>query len=322
MQLDKNEKINEKWLFIVNPAAGGGKVGKQWPEIEKAMQAARIPFTVVFTEKKLHATSLTVQAILDGFRQIVAVGGDGTGNEVVNGIFQQTTCPTETVTFTMLPAGTGNDWIKTHRIPKNSGQWIKFFQQAVTSFQDIGWLTYQENGREHQRFFLNVAGLSYDAYVAKRAEAYKSQVSNTVFYLFLIFRCLFEFKIPRIKLCFDGKTVEDRLYTINVGVCRYSGGGLQLVPQAIYDDGKLALTFARRLSKLEVLLITPFFYVGKIGWHPAVTLQQAEEIRVESLENQPVLVEADGEFLGETPVKMGVLKGKLKILVAPFSHLQ
>jgi YegS/Rv2252/BmrU family lipid kinase len=307
---------NEKWLFIVNPAAGGGKVGKKWPGIEQQLRTAGVHFDVVFTEKKFHAVFLARQAVQDGFRHLVAVGGDGTGNEVVNGIFQQTVCPPETVTFTMLPAGTGNDWIKTHHIPKSSRLWIKFFLLASTSFQDIGWLQYRENGQEQQRYFLNVAGLSYDAYVAKRADAYKSLVTSTIFYLFLIFRCLFEFKIPRIRLRYDGQTIRERLYTINVGICRYSGGGLQIVPQAIPNDGKLALTFARRISKLEVLLITPFFYLGKIGWHPAVTLTQAEEISVESLEDAPVLVEADGEFLGETPVRMGILKNRLKILEA------
>lgn len=313
--MGQNENINEKWLFIVNPAAGGGRVGKRWPGIEQQLRFTGIPFDVVFTEKKLHATFLAAKAIQQGRRKLAAVGGDGTGNEVVNGIFQQTTCPAEEVTFTMLPAGTGNDWIKTHRIPKNSGAWIKFFQEATTSFQDIGWLTFRENGNEQKRYFFNVAGLSYDAYVAQRADAYKSLVSNTIFYLFLIFRCLFEFKIPRIRLRFDGKTVEEGLYTINAGICRYSGGGLQLVPQALPNDGKLALTYARRISKLEVLLITPLFYLGKIGWHPAVKLLQAKEITVDSLENQPILVEADGEFLGETPVSMGILETKLKILV-------
>lgn len=313
----KNDRKNNavKWLFIVNPVAGGGQVHKHWPGIAAKLQAANIDFTAVFTEGKYHAAELAVQAIAEGHRHLVAVGGDGTAHEVANGILRQTTCPSEAVTFTLLPVGTGNDWVKTHGIPKNAEQWIAFLQTGKTACQDMGWLRYHDASGEQKRFFINVAGLSYDAYVAKRAEAYKTRVSSTVFYLFLIFRCLFEYRVPRLRVVFDGKTVEERLYTINIGICRYSGGGLQLVPQAIPDDGKLALTIAGHISKLGILLVTPFFYSGKIGWHPKVKLLQAENISVETADGQPVLVEADGEFLGVGPVQVGILPKALRILV-------
>lgn len=310
--LGKNS--NPRWHFIVNPAAGGGTVRKQWPEIEAVLRNAGIHFEAVFTERKYHAAELAEAAIAEGNRHIVAVGGDGTAHEVANGILRQTTCPSEEVTFTLLPVGTGNDWVKTHGIPKSLKKWVAFFQSAKTSYQDVGWLSYHFDDVEQRRFFINVAGLSYDAYVARRAEAYKTQVSSTIFYLFLIFRCLFEFQVPRLRVEFDGKKVEKRIYTINIGICRYSGGGLQLVPHAIPDDGKLALTIAGHLSKLGVLLVTPFFYSGNIGWHPKVSMHQTKEVLVKTAGNQPVLLEADGEFLGEGPVRVGVLKGRLKVM--------
>lgn len=316
MPLPPNETTDKKWLFIVNPAAGGGQVRQKWPDLEEMLRSSGIVFDRVFTERKHHATELAAHYVTEGYRCLVAVGGDGTAHEVVNGIFRQTACPTDEVLFTLLPIGTGNDWVKTYRIPKASPQWAEFLKNGKTTLQDIGWLNYQkEDGREQKRYFLNVAGLSYDAYVARRAEAYKTQVSSKIFYLFLIFRCLFEFKIPRIKVQYDGQTVEDFFYTINIGVCRYSGGGLQLVPQAIPDDGKLALTLARRISKLGVLLITPFFYSGKISWHPAVSLHQVDEIKIEQADDQPVLLEADGEFLGKAPVRAGILKKACRVLV-------
>ncbi|MBK9015831.1 MAG: diacylglycerol kinase family lipid kinase [Saprospiraceae bacterium] len=253
----KNSQPN--WRFIVNPVGGGGTVHKRWPEIEALLRASGIAFDAVFTERRFHAAELAERAIAEGRRHLVAVGGDGTAHEVVNGIMRQTACPPEEVTFTLMPVGTGNDWVKTHRIPKNAKHWVEFLKNGKTTFQDVGWLTYHDGAVEQKRYFINVAGLSYDAYVAKRAEAYKTQVSSAIFYLFLIFRCLFEFRVPRIRVSFDGRVVEKLLYTINIGICRYSGGGLQLVPQAIPDDGKLALTLAGHISKLGVLLITPFF---------------------------------------------------------------
>lgn len=294
---------------------GGGAVAKHWPEIEAQFRAAAIDFDAVFTQRKMHAAKLAGLAIAEGHRNLVAVGGDGTAHEVANGILRQTTCPSSDVTFTLLPVGTGNDWVKMHRIPKSTKKWVIFLQTGKIAYQDAGWLSYQINGEAQKRFFINVAGLSYDAYVVKRSEAFKDRLSSKIFYLLLIFRCLFEFKIPRIRVVFGGQTVEKPLYTINLGICCYSGGGMQLVPHAKPDDGKLALTLAGRISKLGVLLVTPLFYWGKIGWHPKVSLFQVEEVLVETANNQPVQVEADGEFLGEGPVRAGILPRALKILV-------
>ena len=303
------------WCFIANPVAGGGKVSGQWPQIEQALKNTGIPFDVVFTKEKRHAIRLAKEAVEQGCRHLVAVGGDGTGHEVVNGIMQQTACPPEEVTFTLLPVGTGNDWIKQYRIPAKLDNWIAFFKNGRTARQDVGWLTYFENGTPQKRFFINVMGMSYDAFVAQKAEAMGTKVANKFFYLLLLFRCLFQFSLPKIRVTFDGQQVEDYLYTINAGICRYSGGGLQIVPQAVPGDGRLALTIARHLSKLEILLITPLFYTGKIGWHPAFSLHQSKVVTVEGLNNETVLVEADGEFLGEAPVQMGVVEKSLKIWV-------
>ncbi|MFQ5446753.1 MAG: diacylglycerol/lipid kinase family protein [Saprospiraceae bacterium] len=303
------------WCFIANPVAGGGKVNKQWPQIEQALKDAGIAFEVVFTKEKRHAIELAKEAVEQGCRHLVAVGGDGTGHEVANGILQQTACPPEEVTFTLLPVGTGNDWIKQYRIPKNLDRWIAFLKNGRTARQDLGWLTYHENGTPKKRFFINVAGMSYDAFVAKVAESKGAKVTNKFYYLLLLFRCLYQFTLPKIRVAFDGQTVEDYLYTINAGICRYSGGGLQLVPQAVPGDGHLALTIVRHLSKLEILLIMPLFYSGKIGWHPAISMHQTKDISVEGSDGQTVLVEVDGEFLGEAPVQMGVEVRGLKIWV-------
>jgi diacylglycerol kinase family enzyme len=282
--------------------------------MEAALREAGISFSASFTERKFHAAALAELAIAEGNRHLVAVGGDGTAHEVVNGIMRQSYCPPDEITFTLLPIGTGNDWVRTHGIPKKHGDWAFFLQNADTVSQDVGWLSFQQNGVPGKRYFINVAGLSYDAYVAKRSEAYKTQLSSTVFYLLLVFRCLFEYRVPRLRVCFDGKEVVGRFYTINLGICRYSGGGMQLVPHALPNDGKLALTLAGRISKLGVLLATPLFYLGKIGLHPKVALHQVEEAEVQSLDDQPLLVEADGEFLGEGPVQLGICIHKIKVL--------
>ncbi len=303
------------WFFIVNPISGGGKGITNWPNFKQGLENAGIDFQFAITEWRMHAKELAIQAIEQGIRHLVAVGGDGTANEVVNGIMEQKSWSSTDITFTILPVGTGNDWIKQHQIPKDFSQWLQYFKSGKTSYQDVGWLTYRNSGNGKKRYFINVAGMAYDAYVAKKAEALGTRISNKFFYLLLVFRCLFEFRLPLVKVKFDKEELTRYLYTVNVGVCRYSGGGFQLVPHAVPDDGKLAMTIARRLTKLEVLLITPLFYSGKIAWHPAITLHDVENIHVESQDGQMLLVEADGEFLGEAPTQFGVIKKVLKIMV-------
>jgi len=114
---------------------------------------------------------------------------------------------------------------------------------------------------------------------------------------------------------FDGQIDEDRYYLVNVGICKYSGGGMQLVPHAIPDNGKFALTIARHLTKMQVVMATPKFYNGKAGDHPKVELYEAKSIKVEALTNEPILLEVDGEFLGGTPVEFVLLENALQIIV-------
>ena len=310
-----NEKT--KWCFIVNPAAGGGKVNKRWPKIKTVLSESGIAFDALFSEKKMHVAELAKTAIENGCRHIVAVGGDGTAHETINGIFQQTVCPTDKITFCLLPIGTGNDWIKTHRIPKKFPKWLASFKKGKTVYQDIGFLLFQKNKKKEKRYFINVAGFSYDGYIAKKAEGVTATFFNSLFYLEMTARCLFNYKIPQLSVLFNNEKREGRLLTVNVGICRYSGGGMQLVPHANPNDGKLALTIAGTIKPLIVLLVSPLFYLGKIGWHPKVKFYKTKKIEIKPFNEMPVWAEADGEFLGEAPAEIGILPNALKIVV-PF----
>ncbi len=304
-----------KWCFIVNPKAGSGKVAKQWPKLEEQLLGANIDFETVFSKRKMHATELAQQAIENGYRHLVAVGGDGTAHEVVNGIFQQTTCPRETITFCLFPVGTGNDWAKTHNIPRKYQDWVTIFKKGKTDFQDIGFVVYQKNDQPHKRYFINVAGLSYDGYVAKKAEGAVAPFFHSLFYLKMMASSLFQFKVPCLSVSFNDQIRQGKIMTVNIGIGRFSGGGMQLVPHARPNDGLLALTIVGEINPLVVLLVTPLLYWGKISWHPKIDFFQTGSIKVRSLDQEPVWVEADGELLGRVPTEIGILPHALKIIV-------
>lgn len=302
------------WLIIANPTSGSGKTAKRWPQIEAMLQARQIPFEVVFTKYSQQAIELAQKGIQEGFRHIIGIGGDGTNHEIINGIIGQTVVPSQEITYTLLPVGTGNDWVKTYNIPKNLKKWMDYLQQGKTTLQDIGIVKYQSAGQSQKRYFTNVAGMAYDGFVVEYIESRKAKARGPFAYLWNVIKCLWKYELSPAKICFNGKTVEDVFYTINVGICRYSGNGMQFVPHAQPNDGLLALTYAQKVSKWSVIWNTPRFYTGTIARHPRIFTHQSQHIRVEALDS-PVLLEADGEFLGTTPVEFSILEKALKIVV-------
>lgn len=301
------------WFIIINPVACNGLVQKRWPELERLLQEQGIAYSVHFTEQKGHGTRLAEDAILKGYRYIMAVGGDGTNHEVTNGILGQTFVPSSDIFYALLPMGTGNDWARTHGISMDVVLRLQQLKKCETVVQDAGLIHYTNNGATLQRYFVNIAGLAYDGYIGMQSE--KQTRQNRLQYLIMVAQYLFKYKLSKARITYDGKVDEDYYYTINIGICRYSGGGMLLTPHAVTDDGLFALTFARSLPKLEVLLLTSRFYNGTIIRHPKVLTDQVCTVSVEPLDELPTLLEADGEFLGQAPATFEMIEKALKVVL-------
>jgi diacylglycerol kinase family enzyme len=305
-----------KWMIILNPAAANGKAGRIWPELEAPLRKHLIDFEMVRSRQRGHATQLAEEAVKAGYRHIIAVGGDGTNHEVANGILRQKIVPSHEIWYTLFPVGTGNDWIRTHRIPRQLHLWLQMLDEGHYIIQEAGLVSYREADVEKNRYFVNVAGMAYDAFVVRYGEQHRKLIRNRFFYLLLILRCLFKYRLHQGIIQVGEQTVCERFYTINIGICRYSGGGMQLVPQADPTDGRLALTYAGPVSKLGVLLNTWRFYNGSIGRHPRIETTQADRIRVTAPGGTiPILLEADGEFLGESPADFSLIPNALRVIV-------
>lgn len=307
--------LDKPWFVVVNPAAGNGLAGKRWPLMAEQLKAHFSALTIVFSERRGHVGSLVAAAVANGCRHIIAVGGDGTHHEAINGIMRQEVVDSSQITYALLPVGTGNDWIRTHGIPQQTDTWLQMMRAGCTGLQDIGLVSYQKEGAPMTAYFANVAGMAYDGFVVKFAERNKKWVFNRFFYLLMILRCLFLYRLQHLRISFEQHTVEDFCYTVNVGICRYSGGGMQLTPHAVPDDGLLALTIAGPVSKLGVLLNTYRFYKGTIAMHPLVSTYQVPALHVDTTSEAPLLIEADGEFLGTGPASFSILPKALRIVV-------
>jgi len=302
------------WFIIANPVSGGGTMKRRWPVIERALQETGLNYSLHFTAGKGHASRLVDDAALKGYRYILGIGGDGTNHEIVNGLANQNHAPITDFHYALLPAGSGNDWAREYNLSNDPLTRLQALKNPITKFQDLGLIHFLDSeGQSCQRFFVNVAGMAYDGFIGKKL--LENKVTNRLQYLVLVMKYLFEYKLTPARITFDGQTAEDDFYTINVGLCRYSGGGMQFVPQAVPDDGLFALTFARKVSKLTVLLQTGRFYKGTLLKHPRIEGFQAKAISVEALGGTPTLLEADGEFLGETPVRIEMLEKQLRVVL-------
>lgn len=306
--------MENTWYIIANPVAGQGAVASCLNTLCRLLEQENLPFTVRKSEQPNHAMQLVREGIQHGVRKILAIGGDGTNNEVINGILLQQLIPSTDIEYALFPCGTGNDWVREYQIPKDPKTWVEMLKKGKTIFQDIGKVEYQDNSQRRTRYFANVAGMSYDAFVLREMAQLKKPITNRLGYLIYGLYYVFQYKIPPAKVWVDGKLYQDKYYLINAGICRYSGGGMQLVPHAIPDDGQLAITLAGPLTKLGVLLNSYRFYNGKISGHAKVDVFQAKHIRVEH-EQEPILLEVDGEYLGKSPVEISILSKALRVLI-------
>jgi len=309
--------VHDIWFFICNPIANGGKTKKEWANVQKILESEKIAYEWVFTERNNHAIEITKTKIREGYRKFAVVGGDGSINEVVNGMFMQNEVQPSELYMGLIPMGTGNDWSRTHKIPSDIKKAVQLLKNNHIQVQDVGLAEFESGEGRKERYFNNVAGMSYDAFVAKYIEDLDNNNFSQLKYIYYVLYCLYKFTLPKAMIRYNGKTLNDKVYTINVGICKYNGGGLRLVPQAIPNDGKLALTIATELSKFKVVRNMYMFYTGTIGKLKEVITTHTTEVLVEQSGDEKILLELDGEYMGYAPIKFTVLPLSLNFIGNP-----
>jgi YegS/Rv2252/BmrU family lipid kinase len=304
----------DKWLMIVNPNAGIKKGTKDWPGILRLLRNEQVDFEFRTTKSRGHAIEITKESISSGYRYICVVGGDGTLNEVLNGIMNQTIVPTTEITLGMIPVGTGNDWCRMFDVPFDYLKAIHVLERKKTFLQDAGKVTYYHNEEKVMRYFMNVAGMGYDALVNKKTNLLKEKgKGGPLIYLYFVFASLFQFKFIDAVIEVDGKVMfKGEIFSMNVGICQYNGGGMIQVPYAIADDGLLDLTLIKKTGKWRVVRYAHKLFDGTLVNLPIVATFRGENIRIRS--TGKVFLETDGESLGHTPFTFEILPRCIRIV--------
>ncbi len=314
LQIMNKLETNSKWFAVVNPEAGSGKGRTDWPIIMKHLSDKGVNFDYALTQKKYHAVELTVSAVNNGYRRIIAVGGDGTLNEVVNGLFiQQMVSPSEVI-LGVIGVGTGNDWQRMYALPDSYEGKVDTLIHTRCFLQDVGKVEYFESRYPQSRFFANAAGVGFDAQVAQNTNRLKeSGRRGKLLYIFSLVKTLFSYKSTIVSVDVDNEKIGGKIFSITLGIGRYNGGGMMQVPNALADDGLFDVTVIRHVNRREVLRNAYRLYNGTILRHPKISGHQGKKVVISS--KPPVNLEVDGESLGTSPFAFSIIPKAIKVVV-------
>lgn len=296
---------------IVNPAAGAGKTARLWPQIMGLFQRQGLRFEHELTEAPGHAIEMARIAARNGYDMVVSVGGDGTINEIVNGLYAAGNI--KDAVLGIVSTGTGSDYIRTIGIPRRYEDACRCFLRPKKLTVDLGVVEYSSNGNMAERLFVNFAGMGFDAEIVRRTTQQYKALGGLPSYLMGTLTTLFTYKNKDISLKVDGEEVEKRVCTVVMNNGRYGGGGMFTAPDASINDGYFDVMIVGDMSKPDLLRSLPRIYKGTHLTHPKVTMKRAKEIEIRSA--QPMQLQADGELLGQVPARFRILPSALNVII-------
>ena len=323
MEVSESQGI---WYAIVNIFAASKKAGKLWRSAEKKLLADRVRFCCEMTGDHGNATSLTHAACARGYRKFIAVGGDGTVHDVLEGIMRyiedRSHAGDEVLLsdfyLAVIPVGSGNDWIKTAGVPKDIIKAASLLSSGVMRKQDVvkvSILDPSELPEERVRktsYMANVGGVGLDARVCKRvnSEKRRGKRGRRLYVSALIYNIIHRVPVSARVICDGVEVFHGSFLSMAFGIGKYSGGGMRQTPGAEVDDGLLDMTIIPDLPLMKIAKEAPKLFNGK--FHTVKELVCARSKSILVMSDEPV--EVDGEVVGVAPVRFDLLEGQINIL--------
>jgi YegS/Rv2252/BmrU family lipid kinase len=283
--------------LIVNPAAGGGKA--------KAMLGTIQPFLsreddveVVLTQGPGHATELARAVKSQENFTVISLGGDGTHHEVVNGLMPDPHC-----TFAVIPAGTGNDFVRLLRYPKSPEEILAVALRGNTMWLDVG--------QANEAYFLTVSGVGFDAEVAGWVNQHGKLGNGTGVFVRGILRQLIRYHSANMTVWVEGVSRSEPTFLLAAGNTPYYAGGMLMCPGAVADDGLFQIIWVRDLPRLSVLPLLARVFRGTHIQSPAVQTFDTGKLSIEGPSH--MLVHADGEIVGHLPVTIRIVPKAIRV---------
>lgn len=305
-----------RYYVIVNPTSGRGLGEKSIPQIESFLKAHGVHFTLVQTERVWHAAELAEKAAYEGYDVVVCASGDGTVNEAINGLMRAKKAGHNSVAFTVLGIGTGNDFAGGTGIPTNLDDGLKALLGNKRKKIDVGFV----KGGDYPdgRYFGNGIGVGFDAAVGN--EAIKVRWARGLpAYLIGVIKTVFLYYNPaHVEIILDdAETIQQTSLMISVMNGKRMGGGFQMAPESLPDDGHFDLCIAETASKGRILQMIPHFIKGTQAVLPEIQMKRAKKVTIKSLD-VTFPAHADGEFicLDGSHLSLELLPKELEIIYA------
>lgn len=316
-------EIKERWLVIVNVFAASQKAGSIWKRSAAYMEAEGIVYEARYTGGEYNATELARKACAEGFRRFVAVGGDGTVHDIINGIAgysDDNSVKLSEFTLAVIPLGSGNDWVRTFGISKNIRSAVRLLKEGNVARQDMVKVSLlNSSGVETKtKYMANIAGIGLDARVCEIVNRKKKQgYRGKKLYVSALFYCI-RHRVPvAAKVICDGQTVFDGKYlSMAFGTGKYSGGGMRQTPLAVPDDGLIDVTIIPDIPMSIIARKVITLFTGTFHTVKQLTLARGVEVVVlpsGQADREPL--EVDGEVVGRVPARFKVLEDQLNVMV-------
>ena len=303
-------------VLVVNPKSANGATIKRFRAAESQLRAAIGPYEVRTTSHGGEATTLTREALQQGHRWIIAVGGDGTINEVVNGFFDASgACIGEPV-LSLFPSGTGGDFRKTWQLGRTPAEAIDRLANGETRWMDAGVVRWTSlDGAACQRYFANIATAGLGAKISDQANRQTKFLGGKASFFIASFRALMGWSNIPVRVQVDqGEPQALKATTIAMCNGQFFGGGMQCAPNADPSDGLLDVVIMEDFTRLEVIRMTSIYKGQHLG-HPKVRVFRGQKVTIDYDGPKPSPLEAEGEVFGTLPATFELLPKAFQIKV-------
>ncbi len=304
-------------VVVVNSAAAGGRVGREWREIALDLTRALGDVHFVLSRAPGHCIELASEAVEQGARTILSLGGDGTHNEVVNGILRSQK-KLGSIRMGVLPAGTGGDFRRLLEHNASVGEAARALPTAAEAPIDVGLIRFvTDDGRPAERYFVNIASLGVSGLIDRAVNRSSKRLGGKLTFLLATLQTLPSFKPPKVRLSIDDELVGDfRISTIAVCNGRFAGGSMNFAPTARLGDGLFDVTVLSHAPLLRSIPETPKLYDGSIVDSVLSDCYQGRTVKVEPLDERKSYVDIDGEAPGVAPAEFELIPHAIRLLGA------
>ena len=301
----------DSWFIIANPFSNSGKTAETIDLVIEKLQSNLISHQIRQTECSGDEIRFVEEATQAGYNKILAIGGDGTVQKVVAGITIQKNIPTEKMIFGLIPSGTGNDWAKSKNIPLNVSDAINLLINGSINEQDVGVAKIVGGSETKTRYFVTYSGVGFDSFMLEKIKNYKRL--GKLSYLEFAIMNFTKYKIVSLDIVTSKTKIDASVFLLGVGICKYTGGGMQLIKNPKGNDGLLNITIAQEFSKFDIIRNFFNLFNGSIFKEQKVLTLEDSSIKIRA-KNGSLACQGDGEIFGAGEIEYSVIKKGLRYL--------